>query len=166
MSEPIVIASGGVNPSNRVKGGFPNLAMSRVEGLYDDQTPEVQASLDHRDLVCAAELEAAGIDVVGMEVMRRINGEVPTKFMGEIKVGWGFKRAWYYWIATGPGIPPNYATTLHALHGKECRVMGHCGAPHPVEYMHGFGVGLYHVDTPSGLSALAHTIKQIWGANQ
>ena len=41
------------------------------------------------------------------------------------------------------------------------RVEGHCGCPSPLEYNKGFAVGLYHVDTPEGLKALADTIKQV-----
>ena len=154
------ISTSGLNPSNR-GAGFPNLAMGSVDKYYDEQPPDVQKDLDHVDETCKAELEAAGIDAVTLECLRTSNGEVPTKYLGEIPVGWGFSRNWYYWVAKGPGIPPKYAKELHAKEGKACRVEGHCGAPDPIEYCHGFAVGSYHVDTPEALKALADTIKQI-----
>ena len=156
--KPLVIASGGVNPSNR-GAGFPNLA-GRVS-VSDVTNESVQDRIFRTDVIARAELITAGIDATGCEMLRH-KREVPTKYIGEIAgTGWGFTRAWYYWVAEGPGVPPEYARKLHASHGKECRVMGHCGAPDPIAYCKGFGVGLYHVDSPEGLKALADTIKTI-----
>ena len=44
---------------------------------------------------------------------------------------WTFERAWYYWIAKGPGIELSEAQALQAKHGKVVRVAGHCGSPIP-----------------------------------
>jgi hypothetical protein len=90
----------------------------------------------------------------------RANGEVPTQHIGQLGP-WGFSRAWYYWIATGPGIPPEDAKRLHDKHGRACRVEGHAGAPDPIEYRRGFAIGCYHVDTQNGLNALANTIREV-----
>ena len=51
---------------------------------------------------------------------------------------------------------------LHAAHGQEVRVAGHCGCPSPREWYHGFGCGLYHVAPPAGLRALAETLRAIY----
>lgn len=112
------------------------------------------------DAILTAELESAGIEVHNMEFLRRSSGEVKTAVRGSL-YGWGFERAWYYWICSGPGINIEDAEKLHSTHGKEVRVDGHCGAPSPREWFKGFAVGHYHVDTPAGLKALADTIKAI-----
>lgn len=129
---------------------FPNLA--RHEPFTSDVIGTVTA-------VCIAELEDAGIKphVFG----GRISGEVPTMAMGEFGL-WGFRRAWYYWIAEGPGLPAIVADRLHETHGRAVRVDGHCGCPSPGEWFKGFGVGLYHVDTPDGLKALVDALRTVY----
>ena len=117
------------------------------------------AGADNSDEVCAHELESAGIEVVRLPDACRY-GEPKTVVMGQIG-SWGFKRAWYYWVAEGPGIPPVQAESLHMLHGQTVRVDGHCGAPSPTEWFKGFAVGHYHVDTREGLLALAKTIEAV-----
>lgn len=119
--------------------------------LAGTSTPEA-------DVVCAEELKAAGIEVHLLPVLGR--NEVETHVIGSVGP-WGFRRAWYYWVATGPGIPPAIATLLHAKHGKAVRVNGHCGAPSPQEQNGGFAVGIYHVDIQDGLNALAAVIREI-----
>ena len=115
---------------------------------------------DHADTdqILRVELEAAGIDVHEHEFMRRNSGEVKTAIMGSL-YGWSFKRAWYYWVAEGPGIDVVTAEQLHATHGRTVRVDGHCGCPSPSEWFHGLACGNYHVDDSEGLKALADTIK-------
>jgi hypothetical protein len=109
----------------------------------------------------AAELIAAGIDVIKLpEVLRNSHPEMRTIIHGQLGP-WIFSRAWYYWIATGPGIPPVYANELHEKYGKVVRVDGHCGAPSPKEWLKGFAVGHYHVDTQEGFNALAETIRRV-----
>ena len=120
---------------------FPNLA-----GKRDDKTPET-------------ELQAAGIEAVKLPEMCRY-GEPETIIIGQI-AGWSFKRAWYYWVAKGPGIDVLTAECLHALHGSSVRVDGHCAAPSPREWFKGLACGHYHVDGPDGLKALADTIKSL-----
>lgn len=115
---------------------------------------------DELDLILTAELEAAGIEACKLPFT--ISGEVPSRLIGSLeKAGWSFQRAWHYWEARGPGIPPEYAERLHAEHGKSARVDGRCGAPSPREHFGGFAVGYYHVDTSEGLRALADTIKSV-----
>lgn len=114
---------------------------------------------------CDAELEAelteAGIPVFRLpESLRDTMGEVQSIVVGDL-CGWEFKRAWYYWVAKGPGIPPEDAEALHATHGQDVRVAGHCGCPSPLEWYEGFAVPLYHIDTQEGLNALANTIKTV-----
>lgn len=104
------------------------------------------------------ELTEAGIEVKYYAKMPP--GEVPANVYGELN-GWTFERAWYYWIATGPAIPTTIAETLHATHGQEVRVEGHCGCPSPSEYCGDQGVSSYHVDSQKGLNALAKTISSI-----
>jgi len=145
----IEIGSGGLNPSNR-GAGFPNLAKS--PGPPDEVIAEVTAR-------CEAELQAAGIEA--QKLSYRFNGEVPVGIVGSLH-GWGFRRDWYYWVAEGPGIPLEAAEALHATHGQQVRVMGHCGCPSPREYLHGFACGTYHVDSPEGLKVLADTIRSVY----
>ena len=113
----------------------------------------------------ADELRLAGIEVQRLpEVCRENHPEMRTIVLGALGP-WHFERAWYYWVARGPGIPPAEAEALHAAHGKVVRVDGHCGAPSPREWFKGFAVGHYHVDTQEGLGALADTIRAILAAN-
>jgi len=125
---------------------------------------------DHADTdaVLRAELKAAGIPTLQEEagqppeylakMLREMSGEVKTSVIGVLH-GWEFKRAWYYWMAEGPGIEVAAAEALHATHGNAVRVNGHCGCPSPTEQFKGLAVGRYHVDTPEGLKALADTIN-------
>lgn len=110
------------------------------------------------DDALAAELEAAGIEVHRFAFLKNGKREVNTEVVGSLH-GWQFKRSWYYWCAEGPGLPPSYANPLHAVFGSEVRVAGHCGCPSPVEWYKGFGVGDYHVDTATGLKALADALN-------
>ncbi len=108
------------------------------------------------------ELTDAGIEPFMMsECTRENHPEMRTVIVGDL-VQWSFKRAWYYWIAQGPGIPPEYANKLHRKFGSEVRVNGHCCAPTPYDQFKGFAVGFYHVDTAEGLKALADTIRKVY----
>ena len=116
--------------------------------------------LPQLDEDCRLELEEAGIPSVLYDALRS-EGEVPSATIGNLH-GWTFHRAWYYWVAKGPGIPPEPAMRLHESHGKEVRVEGHCGCPSPLEWNKGFATGSYHVDTQEGLKALADCIKSVY----
>ena len=118
------------------------------------------AGMDDKDDEIQAELEQAGINVYREDWLKNRGHEVNTSVMGTL-YKWKFERAWYYWVAEGPGIPPSYANELHKKHGKEVRVEGHCGCPSPLEWYEGFAVGSYHVDTQEGLNALAETIRRV-----
>lgn len=128
--------------------------------------------LEKLDQTVEAELHAAGLVSMAAsfgpsiwETFRKSAGEVPTKHVGMFPdgsgIGWTFKRAWYYWVCSGPGIPPDDANKLHETHGQQVRVDGHCGCPSPEEWCKGFAVGLYHVDTPEGLAALVKTLLEV-----
>lgn len=114
----------------------------------------------HADEAIATELALAGITVQKLELLRNSHPEMRTSVLGQLGP-WRFRRAWRYWIATGPGIPPAEAERLHTSHGQAVRVDGHCGCPSPLEWFQGFAVGCYHVDTQDGLNALAATIRSI-----
>ncbi len=148
-----------LNPSNLIAARdspgrtmFPNLARHYEEG----------ADCSDVDAQVLAELTAAGIPASGPAEFLRRNKEVPAAYLGEL-CGWRFDRAWYYWIAKGPGIPCDRAMELwRSPDGKAVRVDGHCAAPSPEEWFHGFAVGHYHVDTAEGLAALASLLKAIY----
>ncbi len=112
------------------------------------------------DDTLAAELRAAGINVI--ELPERY-GE-PHSIIGGELFGWKFRRAWYYWMVHGPGIPFEAATKLHEAHGKSVRVNGDCGCSSPTE-QGGGPVTSYHVDNQEGLNALAATIKVLAAAS-
>lgn len=127
---------------------------------------------DHLDTddILRAELKAAGIQTLQeaegqppefwADILRSNSGEVKTSVIGTLH-GWDFKRAWYYWRCSGPGIELEAAEELHAKFGKEVRVNGDAGCQSPFEAFHGLACGSYHVDTPEGLKALADTIKAV-----
>lgn len=113
------------------------------------------------DELLIKELEDAGISYEKFpESLRDNHPEMRTIIIGYFH-SWTFKRNWNYWIASGPGIPPGYANILHDSHGTYVRVNGHCACPSPFEQFNGFGVGHYHVDTASGLKALADTLNLV-----
>ncbi|MND11687.1 hypothetical protein D3C87_465810 [compost metagenome] len=122
------------------------------------------------DQVLRNELKAAGIptmqEAAGMQSdfladqLKKQSGEVVTSVLGELH-GWTFKRAWYYWVAEGPGIDVKNAMKLHKRFGSEVRVKGDAGCMDPLQAYNGLGCGYYHVDTPEGLKALADTLKKI-----
>lgn len=119
------------------------------------------AGRSDKDDEIAAELEKAGIEVYRSELLKeRSTKEVKTSVIGSL-YGWSFERAWYYWVAKGPGIPPQYADNLHMYFGEVVRVDGHCGCPSPKEWYKGFAVSHYHIDTQEGLNALAETIRKV-----
>lgn len=128
---------------------FPNLARR------DPSEEEIAVITE----ICRSELEAAGIETHTFGTLLSPS-EVPSKCIGGL-AGWTFKRAWYYWTASGPGLPPDYAERLHATHGKEVRVEGHCGCPSPSDWAKGFAIGSYHIDTGEGLKALADTLRSV-----
>lgn len=114
-----------------------------------------------KDTEIASELEQAGINVHRLpESFRESHPEMRTVIVGGLH-GWEFRRAWYYWIATGPGIPLDAAETLQASHGQEVRANGDCVCRGPLFWNNGFGTGSYHVDTQEGLNALADTLRRI-----
>ena len=119
------------------------------------------AGPEDNDTEIKAELETAGIVAGKLPEFTRKQREVETVVFGELHQ-WGFERTWRYWVAKGPGIPCDIATELHKEFGTVVRVDGHCGCPSPLEWLNGFAVGMYHVDTAEGLKALADTIKDIY----
>ena len=127
---------------------------------------------DHTDTddILHDELRAAGIptwdehdnilgDITHMKsIIRKLSGEVKSSTWGSL-YGWEFNRAWYYWVAKGPGIEVEMAKTLNDQYGSVVRVNGVCGGACPIQMYKGLACGCYHIDTPEGLKALADTIK-------
>jgi hypothetical protein len=74
------------------------------------------------------ELEKAIIPAVSVSLTR---SEVPYTLIGKLGE-FEFRRAWYYWIATG-NVPLEVAKELYAdpIGKKDIRVSGHCGCPPP-----------------------------------
>lgn len=123
------------------------------------------AIFEKTDSAVAFELMDAGIECQGFEMFRKSPNqtwnEVPTKWIGSLCM-WGFNRAWHYWIAKGPGIPPDEAEKFHEKWGTQVRVGGHCMCPSPREWVCGFAVGEYHIDTQDGLNAFAELLRSIY----
>lgn len=143
-----------LNPSDR--------ATTSIRGADGDGFPNLAGHIDP-DPILREELTAAGITHFTLPF--RDKGEVGARVRGHLDPsGWSFKRAWRYWIAAGPGIPPEDAERLHERFGRAVRVQGHCNCLGP-GYCKGFAVGMYHVDTPRGLEALADLIIDILARN-
>jgi hypothetical protein len=161
-----LIAQNSLNAERVPHKVFPNLAHRPIEYGYQraDKRDRWDASVVAEvTAACEAELQAARINVAIMPLLQL--GEVPSLAVGSLS-GWTFERRWYYWTAEGPGIPCDIAERLHASHGKEVRVEGHCGCPSPREWRKGFAIGSYHVDTQEGLNALADTLRSIYDASK
>lgn len=134
--------------------GFPNKA-----GDHADTDDILRAELKAAGIFTLQELDGKDPDYMA-ETFRRLSGEVKTSVIGHLH-GWEFKRAWYYWVCSGPGIELAAAERLHAEHGRYVRVDGDAGAPSPRERFKGLGCGSYHVDSAEGLKALADTIRSL-----
>lgn len=130
---------------------FPNLARAKED-------IESWTEVDEQVL---KELKEAGIEYSAAFEFLRNRGEVPTAYVGYLCL-WGFERSWYYWVAKGPGVPPDRAEEFHKKWGREVRVDGHCGCPSPLEWHRGFAVGTYHIDTQEGLNAFADLLGSIY----
>ena len=80
----------------------------------------------------AQELTEAGIPIVSEDCTE---SEVPAHFTGQL-AKFHFKRAWYYWVVSGP-VPLEVARALYqtALGKKDVRVVGHCGCPPPDKWV-------------------------------
>lgn len=160
-----------LNPSNQIaarnnpdKMAFPNLAR-RVN--WEDKSAEGIGNraviFGEVDAQCLRELGAAGVKHEPEEPADwlREKREVPFGYIGTL-CGWSFRRAWYYWVAEGPGVPADKAQAFHETWGQQVRVDGHCGCPSPLEWHHGFAVGMYHIDTQEGLNAFAGLLRSIY----
>ncbi len=112
--------------ANHDKTTFPNLARN-VKRYHSDLVASIYSEVDNQVL---QELRLAGIQPVGPIEPFRERGEVPTAYAGSLCM-WGFKRAWYYWVANGPGVPADRAEEFHKEWGTQVRVDGHCGCPSP-----------------------------------
>lgn len=117
------------------------------------------ADYEETDRQVDQELDEATIEVYG-NILIRDTERAPTKNVGEL-CGWGFCRAWGYWVATGPGVPADRAEPFHKIWGREVRVDGSCRCPSPLERHRGFAVGTYHIDTQEGLNAFASLLRSI-----
>lgn len=85
------------------------------------------------DIHIANELRRCGIMSEAYEPEDGRLGEVPSRLRGHLGP-FNFRRAWYYWVVTGP-TPLHIASELYANEiGKtDIRVAGHCGCPPPEE---------------------------------
>jgi len=120
--------------------GFPNRA-----GAHADTDDILRAELKAAGIPTMQEAEGKPPEFMA-DLLRSTSGEVKTSVIGCLH-GWTFKRAWYYWMCSGPGIEVAAAERLHAEHGRTVRVGGHCGCPSPREWFKGLACGHYHVDT-------------------
>lgn len=144
-------------PNQKAATGFPNKA--------DDHADT--------DDILRAELKAAGIPTMQeasgeppeymAKLLRDSSGEVKTSVMGSLH-GWTFKRAWYYWMCSGPGIEIAAAERLQESHGETVRASGDCACRGPRFWFKGLACGSYHVDDAEGLKALADTIRGLAAA--
>lgn len=106
------------------------------------------------------ELEEAGLEVFDMGFASTTGNECKLSVMGHLGP-WTFKRAWYYWCASGPGISLEHAEPFNEKWGTEVRVGGHAGGSDPRDHYKGFAVTDYHIDSQEGLNAFAELLKEI-----
>jgi hypothetical protein len=149
---------------------FPNLArhLTVWNGKLDILIDNAQDVANEVTSIVTAELTSAGIKPFDLsfgklENVRREGGrfpEVPTGIMGFLNY-WKFKRAWYYYVAEGAGIPPEFAVPFDKQWGKEVRADGDCGCRGVEFWGEGFAISLYHINTLEGLQAFADMLKTI-----
>jgi hypothetical protein len=94
------------------------------------------------------------------------NSEVPYRVRGQIGP-FALRRAWTYWVATGP-VPIEVARALHAdpIGREDVRVAGSCACPPPehpwLDELDGRrAVSLYHIDSEAGLRLYADAVRSI-----
>lgn len=77
------------------------------------------------------ELGYAGIPVVEATAYELRHSEVPFTVAGQLGP-YRFRRAWYYWVVTGP-VPLKIAIELYRdpVGRRDVRVVGHCACPPP-----------------------------------
>lgn len=131
---------------------FPNKA-----GDHADNDSVLRSELHEACIQTMQEDEGRGPEWLA-DILRSQSGEVKSSVVGMLH-GWTFKRAWYYWVAEGPGIDFERSMNLWRSHGMEVRASGDCACRSPVMWYKGMACGLYHVDTSEGLKALADTIN-------
>ncbi len=131
---------------------FPNKA-----GDHADTDSLLRAELAAAGIPTLQEAEGKGQEYLA-DFLRRHSGEVKTSVVGSLH-GWEFKRAWYYWVCSGPGIELVAAERLQESHGKTVRASGDCACRGPRFWFKGLACDSYHVDDAEGLKALADTIK-------
>jgi len=181
----------GLFPSNmiaeEVNGGvkvFANVArrIARDNPEYPYKSillPEAPQIVQEVKDIIIAELVEAGIPhkmngegVCGMfdmsfddvESLRMSNGyfpEVPSKLIGFYNK-WKFERRWYYYVAEGAGIPPEFAIPFDKEWGRQVRVHGDCGCRGAEFWGEGFGIDMYHIDTPAGLKAFIGLLDKVY----
>ena len=147
---------GGINPSNSIAQRM-NPESHVFQNLARHGTPSEHPDVDE---TIKKELLEAGIDLIKIILLESMRGEVPTTVWGESH-RWLFKRAWYYYTAEGPGIPPDVAEEFHKEWGTQCRVAGDCTCSSPLEWKEGFAVSNYHIDTQEGLNAFVKLLARI-----
>jgi hypothetical protein len=115
------------------------------------------------DLWIAEELRRAMIPAEACEPDRC---EVPSLLIGRLGAI-TFRRAWTYWVATGP-VPIDIAHRLYEdpIGRTDIRVDGHCGCPAPVhpwtEIVDGQEcVTSYHIDSEAGLRIFADAVRPL-----
>lgn len=162
----LIISGAGLAPSNAQPGVFPNLAR-HTRGLSLD---ELIATYQEVDDAVKTELSLAGLSFAHLGEANEgaidmgddfRTDEVPTSIKG-FWHHWKFERAWYYWRASGAGIPPDIAEEFHKTWGRQVRVGGDCTCPSPLEYCEGFAVDSYHIDTQEGLNAFMALLNKIY----
>lgn len=184
----IEIESPSLSPSNmiaeEINGGrktFPNLARRITDYNKAVIIPDVVEVLAEVDRQVLSELTEAGMpkfngsgnvgsfdmsfgepsSTSGRLAPNGFYKEVPTAFLGFF-LGWKFERAWYYYRADGPGIPPEFAIPFDKEWGKEVRVDGDCACRGAEFWGQGFGIGSYHIDTQQGLNAFTAMLRKIY----
>lgn len=137
---------------------FPNRA-----GDHADNDDALRAELKAAGIPTMQEAEGKGPEFLA-ELLRKQSGEVKTSVIGVLH-GWEFRRAWAYWVCSGPGIEIAAADRLQEEFGRVVRAAGDCSCRGPRFWFHGLACGSYHVDNQEGLKALADTIKTLVQAN-
>lgn len=110
----------------------------------------------------ALELQLAGVEIVPADVRGE---EVECGLIGKLG-DFTFRRAWYYWVVTGP-MPLAVAQALydeHEIVRRDVRAAGHCCRLRPGDPGATADLGFldcYHVDSQEGLTLLCEEIRRL-----
>lgn len=116
-----------------------------------------------KNLAGSGDSNAVWRELLFCGVLRRVvepYGECKVDIEGVVG-DWTLRRAWTYWIVSGPPVAREAVVEFDAEHGATVRARGYSGGG--ALYIEDGPVTTWHVDTLEGLRALKEFLWQLPG---